>query len=145
MENEDPIIELYHGTASILGDRIVQSEMLRPRNGNRYTYLTTDKEVAKQYSRAWTAWALEDVAKMDKRRKVKPEGAIFKVKLRKSDIEDDPYNPEGEPNQYRVKGAVYLIEDEYEVEKVDFSELKTNDTKRMAAYSYWIGIARATD
>lgn len=140
---DDPIIELYHGTAGILGKRIEEQGVLRPKNGNSYVYLTTDIEVAKQYARAWTAWALEDVAK-DKRFKVKPEGAIFKVRIRKSLIEDDPYNPEGEPNQYRVEGRVYLMEDDYEKEIIDFSELNDN-SKRMSAYCYWIGIARATD
>lgn len=141
--NELELVELYHGTAGILGDLIEKRQNLSPRNGNRYVYMTTDRNVALQYARAWTAWALEDFAK-ERKKAVKSEGVLVKLKLRRDTIEVDPYNPKDEPNQYRIDGAVWLSEDEYEVERIDFSELEDKD-KRIAAYCYWIGIARATD
>lgn len=143
-EEIDPLITLYHGTTEVLGKLIKERQCLRPRPDNQYVYLTTDIEVAKQYARAWTGWALTEVA-TDKRRKVNPTGNIFKIQLRKSLLEDDPYNPEGEPNQYRVLGAIWMDSDPYEVIDVDFSNMATDNSEKLRAYSYWIGIAQAND
>jgi hypothetical protein len=135
-------MKVYHGTAWKLAEKIKQEETLKPRKGNRYVYVTTDPERAKMYAEAWTAAYITDIAPLLNIENPAPEGAILTMEIDEEFIEKDPYNSEGEPDQYRVKGNIYT--DDMTFEKVLFPKLK-NESALARAYCFWIGIARATD
>jgi len=144
------MITVYHGTALPLAEKIIKSSGLAPKPGNKYVYVTTDKKVAETYARAWTAWYMYDAAPELKIKNPKPIGGIIKLELPEKYLEEDPYNPEGEPNQYRVRAAnvsavnLFVNKIKPSLEKIDFPKLK-DETELLRAYCYWIGIARATD
>lgn len=139
------LVTIYHGTCGALRRRIEGEEELRPKKGNKFVYVTTDESVAKMYSRAWTAWALENADQIEHAFGFRPEpkGLIVKTQIQKEFLEDDPYNPEGEPDQYRIEGDLSL--DEAEFLEVDFTEPFSDPGNVMKAYAFWIGIGRATD
>jgi len=121
---------------------MVLDKGLKPRPGNRFVYVTTDKDVALRYAKAWTAWAVHDVAP-ELGREPNYNGALFTIKVNASSLEKDPYNPEDEPDQYRFKGVIPAKN------IVDYQPVKFDDLKKESElnrnYAFWIGIARATD
>jgi hypothetical protein len=140
---------LYHGTALPLGERI-QAHGVRPKEGNKYVYFTTDRKVAEHYAKAWTAYYVEEAPKQLNIKNPKPIGALltFNIPDDYKWIEKDPYNEEGEPNQYRILGKHlnkdFILKYPEKLEKINFPELK-DKTELLKAYCYWIGIGRATD
>lgn len=138
------ITTLYHGTCSALRPGIEREGALQPKRGNKYVYVTTDYDVAKNYARAWTAWSIENADDITEAtgKRPEPKGIIIELKLDDEFIANDEYNPEGEPNQYTVEGKLYL--DDAIVSEVDFTEF-SDRTELMKAYAYWIGIGRAND
>ena len=139
------VVTIYHGTAGALKNKIEREGELSPKRGNMNVYVTTDLEVAKNYSRAWTAWSLENGDEIEAAFGFRPEpkGLIVKTVIQEEFLTKDPYNPEHEPNQYMVKGALYL--DDAELIDIDFSEKFSDPGEVMMAYGFWIGIGRATD
>lgn len=139
-------ITVYHGTALPLGEKI-KTHGIRPRPDNKYAYFTTDEKVAKQYALAWTAFYMKEAAAQLKIKNPKPVGAILTFAFPKEWLQNDPYNPEGEPNQYRIKGStLYRGMHKYplKLEKIDFPQLN-DSTELLKAYCYWIGIGQASD
>jgi hypothetical protein len=127
---------------------------LRPKPGNKFVYVTTDIKRAEKYAKAWTAAILTNY-KEDKnfRKKFKDssfskhepqEGLILKIRIKKSLLEQDPYNPEGEPNQYRVRDKISISKIK-DWKYIKFDDMVKNKTELLTNYSYWIGVARATD
>ena len=139
------IVTIYHGTTSALKNKITCEGQLSPKKGNRNVYVTTDIEVAKTYSRAWTAWALENGDEIEAAFgfRPQPKGLIVKTIIHEEFLTKDPYNPEDEPNQYMIDGFLSL--DDAEFIDVDYTEKFSDPHEVMKAYGFWIGIGRATD
>lgn len=135
-------MKVYHGTAWKLGEKIQREAMLNPRPGNRYVYVTTDKERAKLYAQAWTAAYLRDIAPLMNVDNPLPEGCIIEFEMDNEFVEEDPYNPEGEPDQYRIEGTIYTYDAIFE--KISFPKLR-NSGELLRAYTFWLGVARAID
>ena len=146
-EDSKEIVTVYHGTSAIYTEYIYLNG-LKPRQGNKYVYVTTDKDAAEKYSKAWSAAVQTKYNEEDEFKEFSgfknhspDEGLILAIKIEKSKLEDDPYNPDGEPNQFRVPHKIPVSK----IKKWDIKKFNFNESELLRNYAYWIGIARATD
>jgi hypothetical protein len=110
MKMGSDLVRVYHGTHAGLGDQIAE-EGLAPRDPegwvindepttHDYSYVTTDPKRAEYYARAHAAKAFGD-GEIDK-----PQGAVLSWDVHPDMLEDDPYSPEGEPDQHIIYGGL---------------------------------------
>ena len=110
---------VYHGTSSHFY-RFIEEEGLKPMSHDNYSYVTTDYETAKNYSRYWVGGLLyEEEKAVNEGLKdmfiMTDIGMIITLDIPDNKLIIDDYNLENEPNQYKIKGGI----DSSYIKKVD--------------------------
>ncbi len=101
---------VYHGTSSHFY-RSIENEGLKPMANDDYSYVTTDYDTAKNYSKYWAGGLLyEEQKAVEEGAKdmfmMTNLGLILTLDIPHDMLVLDDYNLEKEPNQYKVKGGI---------------------------------------
>jgi hypothetical protein len=146
----EALATVYHGTAASHRTGIERDGIQHRFGRGGYVYVTTDHDRALYYARPATAFAITVVTvdgywpptpDFDAPVRADPVGLIVVAEVPAHRLKDDPYNPTGEPDQYRIYRGIppeWIVA----LDEVAFPELREH-TERVLAYTLWSSIQRS--